>query len=52
MGMQPILPITVPIKKIIKGATHQHYGDGDGIAWCEWAFVPRLYAALPLYAAI
>ena len=40
MGMQPILSITVPIKKIIKGATHQHYGDGDGIAWCEWAFVP------------
>ena len=40
MGMQPILPITVPIKKIIKGATRQHYGDGDEIAWCEWAFFP------------
>ena len=34
MGLQPILPITVPIKNI-KGATRQHYGDGDGIAWCE-----------------
>ena len=34
--MQPILPVTVPIKKI-KGATRQRYGDGDGIAWCERA---------------
>ena len=30
MGMQPILSITFPFKKII-GAAHQCYGDGDGI---------------------
>ena len=28
MGMQPILPITVPVIKI-KGATRQHNVDGD-----------------------
>ena len=32
--MQPILPITVPIKKI-NGATRQCYGDGDGVVRCE-----------------
>ena len=32
MGMQPILPITVPIKKI-KGATRQCYGNG--VIRCE-----------------
>ena len=37
MGMQPILPVTVPIKKI-KGATHQCYGDGDGVVRCEQTF--------------
>ena len=31
MGMQPILSVTVPIKKI-KGAARQRYCDGDGIA--------------------
>ena len=34
MGMQPILPVTVPIKKI-KGVTNQCYGDGDGVVRCE-----------------
>ena len=28
MGIQPILPITVPVKKI-KGAVRQHYVDVD-----------------------
>ena len=31
--MQPILPVTVSIKKI-KGAAGLCYGDSDGIAWC------------------
>ena len=35
--MQPILSVTVPIKKI-KGAARQRYGGDDGLAWCEWAF--------------
>ena len=30
MGMQPILPITVPVKKIKGVVIHQCYGDGDG----------------------
>ena len=30
MGIPPILPITVPLKKI-KVASHQCYGDGDKI---------------------
>ena len=38
MGMRPILPITVPVKKI-KGATRQCYGDGDGVTWCEQALM-------------
>ena len=33
MGMQPILPIIVPVKKI-KGAAHKRYGDGDGVVQC------------------
>ena len=37
MGMQPILPMTVPIKKI-KDAALQDYGDGDGVVWCEQTF--------------
>ena len=39
MGMQPIMPITVPIKNV-KGAARKRYGDGDGdgVVWCEWAF--------------
>ena len=32
--MQPILPVTVPVKKI-KGATRQRYGDGDGVVRCK-----------------
>ena len=34
MGMQPILPVTMPIKKI-KVATRQCYGDADGVVRCE-----------------
>ena len=30
--MQPILHLTLPIKKI-KGAARQHYGDDDGDVW-------------------
>ena len=37
MGMQPILPITVNVEKI-KGATRQHYSDGDRVIWCEQTF--------------
>ena len=35
--MQPILPITVPVKKI-KGAAHQCYGDSDEVVRCERTF--------------
>ena len=38
MGMQPILLVTVPIKKI-KGAACQCHGDGDGVR-CEQTFSP------------
>ena len=34
MGMQTILPLTVPIKKI-KGAAGQCYSDDDGVGRCE-----------------
>ena len=34
MGMQSILPVTVPVKKI-KGAARQCYGYGDGVVQCE-----------------
>ena len=36
MGMQPILPVTVPVKKI-KGASRQCsvYCDGDEVLWCK-----------------
>ena len=34
MGTQPILPITVSVKKI-KGAAHQRYGEGDRVVRCE-----------------
>ena len=37
MCMQPILPVTVLIKKI-KGAARQRYGDSDGVRWGEQAF--------------
>ena len=37
MGIQPILPITVTVKKI-KDAAHKCYGDGDGVVLCERAF--------------
>ena len=33
MGMQSILLITVPVKKI-KGIDHQCYGDGDEVIRC------------------
>ena len=33
--MQPIIPVTVTVKKI-KGAAHQRYGDG--VARCEQTF--------------
>ena len=35
--MQPILPVTLLVKKI-KGAARQHHGDGDGVVWCEKTF--------------
>ena len=40
MYMQPILAITVPVKKI-KGAARQCYGDGDGdgVVRCEQALI-------------
>ena len=34
MGMQPILPITVTVKKI-KGTARQCYGDDDRVVQCE-----------------
>ena len=37
MGMQLILPVTVPVKKI-KGAARQCYGDGDGVVRSEQTF--------------
>ena len=36
MGMEPILPVSVPVKKI-KRAARQHYIDGDVDARCERA---------------
>ena len=36
MAMQPILPIAVPVNKI-KGASCQHYSDGDKVVRCEQA---------------
>ena len=35
-GMQPILPVVVPVTKI-KGTTH-HYADGNGVVWCKQTF--------------
>ena len=40
MGIQPILPITVHIKKI-KGAAHLCYSDGDGVVRYEQTFTLR-----------
>ena len=34
IGMQPILPVTLLVKKI-KGAARQRYVDGDGGVWRE-----------------
>ena len=34
MGMQPILPVTLPAKKL-KDAIRQCYSDGDGVVWCK-----------------
>ena len=36
IGMQPILPITVTVKKM-EGTAHQCYGDADGVIRCEQA---------------
>ena len=41
MGRIPILPVTVPIT-MIKGATHQCYGDGDGVVQCKQTFKTSL----------
>ena len=40
MGMEPILPIAVTVKKI-KGATHQCQGDDDRVVRCERALKTR-----------
>ena len=40
MGMQPIPPTTVPVKKI-KGLAHQCYGDGDGVVSCKQALIQK-----------
>ena len=40
MGMQPILPTTMPIKKII-GAARQLYDVSYGVVRCEQAFNVR-----------
>ena len=34
MGMQPILPVSVSVKKI-KGVARQHYSNGEGVVRCE-----------------
>ena len=44
MGMQPILPITVTIKKI-KGAGHKCNDDGDMVARWERALRPGFACA-------
>ena len=36
VGIQPILPVTVTVKKI-KGVARQCYGDGDEVIQCEQA---------------
>ena len=38
--MQPILPVTVPIKKM-QGAARQRYCDGGGVVRCEHALSDR-----------
>ena len=43
MGMQQILPVTLPVKKI-KGAARQHYGNG--VVRCEQTFSPQLFHQL------
>ena len=44
MDTQPILPVTVSVKKI-KGAARQRYGDGDGdgVVRCQKAFMPNVF---------
>ena len=39
MGMQPILPITVPRQKD-QSAARQCYGDGHGDIRCEQTLLP------------
>ena len=31
VGVQPVLPVTVPVRKTTILATHQCYGDGDTV---------------------
>ena len=45
MGVQPILSVTVPVKKI-KGATRKCYGDGDGVVRCEQALIVAIHHGL------
>ena len=45
VGVQLILPITVPIKKI-RGAACQCYVDSNGVVRCEWAFRGNLDPSL------
>ena len=40
MGMEPVLSITVPVKKI-KGTAHQCYSDSDAFIWGE-QILPQL----------
>ena len=41
--LQPILPITVTVKKI-KGAAHQWYSDNEGVVRCEQTFRAHLHS--------
>ena len=50
MGMQPVLPITLTIKKI-KGTARQCYSDGDGVVRCEWTFTCKFYRWVTLQTA-
>ena len=47
MGMQPILPVTLPVKKI-KGAARQYYGDDDRAIWCKQTFTRNVFSPCPL----
>ena len=47
MGMQPILPVTVSVKKI-KSAACQCYGDGDEVVRCEQTLSVKVNSAMML----